>query len=444
MSEETIRVLLVDDIADTIDQLEKLLFFEKDIEVVGKANNGNDAVDIALQLRPNVVLMDINMPGKDGIAATGEIVGADPAIGVIIMSVQGETDYLRSAMRAGASEFLIKPVSADDLYKSIRSVAALAQSRGHVSTQASVAADAASALPTDRGHLFAVYSPKGGVGTSTMAANVAIALHQITKKKVALVDGNAASLGDLNVLLNLSSNRTIVDLIDRVADLDGELLNSIMTAHASQIKVLLAPPNPQDGELVTADHMRPILKALTLEYDYVIVDTESSFHDRALAVLDAADRIVVLMTLEMTCIKNIKLFMEVADLLEYPREKIVLVLNKADPRLGIRVENVESHLKHKVMMQIANAPLETSISINQGVPVVIGKRDIRVTKDIFVLARELARMTDPNGELATVALAATPAATAASAAVAPAAGRDGSAGAKKGGLLSRFLGRNEK
>jgi pilus assembly protein CpaE len=99
-----------------------------------------------------------------------------------------------------------------------------------------------------------------------------------------------------------------------------------------------------------------------------------------------ADRIVTLMTLEMPCIKNIKLFLEVAELLEYPAEKILLVLNKADSRLGIRVENVEENIQHKVAMQIGNATHEMTLSINQGVPLVIEKRGHQTAKDIFALA----------------------------------------------------------
>lgn len=106
MSEgDKIRVMIVDDVIDTRDQLEKLLFFEKDIEVVAKASNGREAIALARQHRPQVILMDINMPDMDGIAATEAILTNDPGIQVIIMSVQGETDYIRRAMLAGAASF---------------------------------------------------------------------------------------------------------------------------------------------------------------------------------------------------------------------------------------------------------------------------------------------------------------------------------------------------
>jgi pilus assembly protein CpaE len=240
-----------------------------------------------------------------------------------------------------------------------------------------------------QGQVFAVFSPKGGVGVSAIACNLAVAMRQMTGKKVALVDGNM-TFGSIAVIMNLVSTKTIKDLSDKIAEADRDLLNDVMATHASQVKILLAPPNPQLGELVTADHLRGILEVLKKEFDYIIVDTQSSFQDRALAVLDLADRIVALMTLEMPCIRNIKLFLEVAELLEYPSEKTILVLNKADGRLGLRVENVEEHIQHKVALQIPNAAHEMTLSVNQGVPIVIDKRDHPSSKSIYQLATLLA------------------------------------------------------
>ncbi len=381
-----IRVLIVDDIIETRDNLEKLLFFEKDIEVVAKAGTGREAVAMAKQYQPDVVLMDINMPDMDGIAATEALLSQVPTTQVIMMSVQGEQDYLRRSMLAGAREFLIKPISAEDLYNAIRHVYRLQTTqRRYIPSGPGDQGGGASDGGSPQGQIVAVFSPKGGVGTSAIAANLAVALRQLTSKKVALVDGNLI-FGDLGVIMNLVSTKTIADLADRIAELDRDLLNDVLVTHTSQVKVLLAPPNPQTGELVTSDHLRTILELLRKEFDYVVVDTQSSFQDRALAVLDLADRIVALMTLEMPCIKNIKLFLEVAELLEYPAEKTLLVLNKADNRLGIRVENVEENIQHKVALQIANATHEMTLAINQGVPLVIEKRGHQTAKDIFALA----------------------------------------------------------
>src|ERR687889_2525405 len=119
---DQIRVLIVDDIPETRDHLTKLLGFESDIEVVGAAASGSEALSIAGQVQPDVVLMDINMPDMDGIAATEKLAAHVPTASVVMMSVQGEADYLRRSMLAGAREFLVKPFSSDELTASIRQV----------------------------------------------------------------------------------------------------------------------------------------------------------------------------------------------------------------------------------------------------------------------------------------------------------------------------------
>ena len=110
-----IRVLIVDDIAESRDNVTKLLRFEPDVEVVGTADNGEQAIELCEQLEPHIVLMDVNMPGMDGITATTRITSRLPNTSVIMMSVQNEPEFLRRSMMAGAREFLAKPFSLDDL-----------------------------------------------------------------------------------------------------------------------------------------------------------------------------------------------------------------------------------------------------------------------------------------------------------------------------------------
>ena len=117
---DQIRVLVVDDIPETRDHLTKLLGFESDIDVVGSAASGKEALEMGARLNPDVILMDINMPDMDGIAATEQLSSSVPGAAVVMMSVQGEADYLRRSMLAGAREFLVKPFSSDELTASIR------------------------------------------------------------------------------------------------------------------------------------------------------------------------------------------------------------------------------------------------------------------------------------------------------------------------------------
>ncbi len=141
---DRIRVLIVDDIPETRDHLTKLLSFESDIEVVGAAASGAEALELAASLNPDIVLMDINMPGMDGIATTEQLSSRVPTAAIVMMSVQGEADYLRRSMLAGAREFLVKPFSSDELVTSIRQVHAREREKlGRMVERAAVSAAAA-------------------------------------------------------------------------------------------------------------------------------------------------------------------------------------------------------------------------------------------------------------------------------------------------------------
>ena len=117
-----IKVLIVDDIPETRDHLSRLLGLEREIDVAGTASSGEEAIQIAMELRPDVIVMDINMPGMDGIAAAEIISQRLPNSPVIMMSVHGEAEQLKRAMLAGAREFLVKPFSGDEFATSIKRV----------------------------------------------------------------------------------------------------------------------------------------------------------------------------------------------------------------------------------------------------------------------------------------------------------------------------------
>jgi pilus assembly protein CpaE len=400
-----IGVLIVDDIADTRENLSKLLMFERDIEVIGTAASGPEAIETSRKLMPDVVLMDINMPEMDGIKAAELLSTELPGIGIIMMSVQGEQDYLRRAMLAGAREFLVKPFSGDDLVRSIRHVYRLESSKRAMS-QASLPVSGMMSSngksgqeESHEGRIMAIVSPKGGVGRTTVAVNLAVALKLSTQKKVALVDGSLY-FGDVGVLLNLLSNKTMVDAVEHIDDLDADLLNDLMATHSSGVKVLLAPPQPEMAELITAEHIRRILVELSAQYDYVVMDTWPSFADTILTAMDLADDILLVMTLEMTAIKDVKLYLEVVEKLNYPAEKVKLVLNRSGSAGGIKVEAVEETLRQKILVGLSNDGIAMLMAVNQGVPLVISAREHPFSRDMYRLARLLTASTTEESQLA--------------------------------------------
>jgi pilus assembly protein CpaE len=389
--EQKIRVMIVDDIPETRDNFAKLVMFERDIEVIDTAGSGAEAIEKARQLQPDVILMDINMPDMDGLRATEIITAELPGVAVIIMSVQSEQDYFRRAMMVGARQFLIKPCTGDELVDSIRQVYRLEANKRRVMGQYQMVPAHGAGGGEDgneQGRIFTIFSPKGGVGCTVLAANLAVALRQTTNKKVALVDGNLF-FGNIDVMLNVISNKTINEVVSRIDQLDEELLRDVMITHSSGVRVLLAPVGPELAEYITPDHMRRILTELRRTYDYVIVDTWPSFQEIVLAMLDLADRILLMMTLELPAIKHVKQFLEVQEKLGYAPDKVLLVLNRADSKLGIRTDLVEDSLRKKVTANLASDGRAVTMAVNQGVPLVISARDNQFAKDVLALAKLL-------------------------------------------------------
>ncbi len=400
-----IRVLIVDDIAETRDNLKKLLYFEDDIEVVGTAANGNEGVAQVAVLHPDIVLMDINMPGMDGIQASETISNQYPQVQVIMMSVQGESEYLRRSMLAGAREFLIKPFSSEELATSIRRVYQLAATRRVMlpPTPAAVPAEGGAATSATRAappkpqgcKIIAIFSPKGGSGVTTIAVNLAVALKEETKQRVAILDGSF-QFGDVGVMLNLPSNRSINDIIDAKHEPDEDFLNGVMATHSSGIKVLLAPPHPELAELVTAEHVRSILAVMTKMFDYVIVDTAKVMDDVQMAILDQAEQIVLVSTADIGALKNAKLFFEVTESLEYPASKMLLILNRYDGHSGITAHDIEGNIKHTVSGLIPRDDRTVIVALNRGIPFIITQRGIPMSQAIYSLAKMVRREAEES------------------------------------------------
>ena len=385
---DQIRVLIVDDISETRDHLTKLLGFEKDVDVVGAAASGAQALEMAAKLLPDIVLMDINMPDMDGIAATELLAARVPNSAVVMMSVQGEADYLRRSMLAGAREFLVKPFSSDELAAAIRQVHSREQEK--MGRMAVAAVERAPVVAREPGRVVAVFSPKGGVGRTTIAVNTAVAAALEPGREVVLVDGSF-QFGDVGVLLNLNpKNKSIADVVPEL-EVGGEpdSLDSFVITHSSGLRVLLAPPSPEMAELVTPSAIRRVLEILRARADLVVVDCSAAFSDSTLAILDTADVILTVLTLEITSIKNMRLFLEVAEQLGYPADKMELVLNRADSALGIRVADVEHSIGRKVDHTVVSDGRSVVYALNRGVPFFVSNREAQVSQDVLRLARAL-------------------------------------------------------
>jgi pilus assembly protein CpaE len=251
---------------------------------------------------------------------------------------------------------------------------------------AAAAGGTAGTASGEPGMVVAVFSPKGGVGRTTIAVNLAVAAASLGGKRVALMDASF-QFGDVGVLLNLNpKNKSIAELASQLEAGEPDDVDAYLINHSSGVRVLLAPPSPEQAELITATHARRVIERLRSEHDLVIVDCPSSFNDTNLAILDSADLILTLLSLEITSIKNMRLFLEVADQLGYGQDKLRLVLNRADSTLGIRVADVEHSIGRKVDHTIVSDGRSVVYALNRGVPFFLSNREAQVSQDVLRLA----------------------------------------------------------
>ncbi len=331
-AEDKIRVLIVDDVAETRENIRKLLQFDASIEVVGASRTGAEGLELSIETQPDVVLMDINMPDMDGISATEAIRKKVPFTQIVILSVQGDSNYMRRAMLAGARDFLTKPIDIDELSAAIHRAGKVARTEKEklagtgYGDAASGKPGSGTLIPGDQGYVITVFSPKGGTGKTTITANLAVAMRQ-QGGAVAAVDANL-QFGDLCFFFNEQGRINITDLSSRSEELDREVVGEVLIRNeASGVHILAAPMRPEYADAVSGKELSEILRFLSRMYPRVLVDTSALLNEITLAAIDATDLLVLVVTQDIPSIKNARLFLDLSDGLGIPHDQILLVMN---------------------------------------------------------------------------------------------------------------------
>lgn len=370
-----IRVLIVDDNKQIAESISRIIHFEPDISVVSTARSGEEALEIAKEVDFEIVLMDINLPGMDGIGTTGALLEVKPSAKIIILTIKhADTTLIREAMKQGACDFLHKPPDGDELISSIRN----AWKKIDTGPLPPPGDDDP---PDVQGKVLSVYSGKGGVGCTLLATNMALLMNS-EETPVVLIDGDL-QYGDVSVFLNLPTRYSISDLVAYAAALEQEFVEDILTVHESGMRVLAAPPSVDMAGDITAEAVRHILEYLRKNFAYVVIDMGCVLDDATVVMLHEADLIVAVATPDIPSIKNMGLFFEVLDAYEMPREMVCLVLNWVDRKDKITSEDVAEHLKMEVLAEIPYDRQAARNAINRGEPFLLGGKTQPLAKGMF-------------------------------------------------------------
>jgi pilus assembly protein CpaE len=387
-SQEKIRTLLVDDINETRENLKRLLQFDVSIEVVGEARGGKEAIELAAKLKPEVVVMDINMPDMDGIKATEGIRKKVPYCQVIILSVQNDMQYMRRAMVVGARDFLTKPPTIDELTIAVHQAGETAKeefAKYNQSLQLAATPGSAGLGGALNGKIIAIYSPKGGTGCTSIATNLALAL-DTSLNKIALVD-SSMQYGDIPIFINEQIKNSVLDLTVHADELDPELIQEVVVKQEKTgLNVLAAPPRPELAVNVAGEPFGQLLNYMRNLYNYIVVDTTPYLCEAVQAVLDIADVIILVTTQDIPAIKNASSFLLLADNSGISRKRILFILNKFDRRVAILPERITTNLKQEVVLTIPLDDRFISNSINRGVPLFLENKTHPFSKSMISLA----------------------------------------------------------
>jgi pilus assembly protein CpaE len=374
-----ISVLLVDDAAESRVTLKRLL--NTSFLISAEAGTGNEIVSLARDSKPDAVVVSLEEPVARPLKAIETLTIAAPETPVIVVSSLQDKEYLRRAMVAGARDFVGHPLTEDELSKTISSVVDTDRKRRSLSNDV--------LENGQRGELIAVFGGKGGVGRTTLATNLAVAMAVEAKQKqrVAIVDLDVL-LGDVAIMLDVTPERTVADLVPLIEKLDPELLRSFLHVHSSGVKVLCAPTRVEDHEALNPDRVRRILDVLARTFDYVIIDLPRTFDDRVVTALDMASLVLLVANYDVPCLKSTKVCLDTLRSWRYSEEKLKLVINHANRTNGFAPGEAEGALDYPVFWKVPSDFAVANTS-NHGKPFVQAQPASKLAQNLTGLAATL-------------------------------------------------------
>lgn len=381
------RILVVDD--DAVSRkLVATTLIKSGYDVIPVAS-GSEALSAVEQEPPDLIILDVMMPEINGydLCKRFRSMPQTSHLPIIMLTGQDSLEEKIKGFEAGADDYITKPFQPVELVARIGVL--MRRSRVIEKEMESV-----------QGKTIGVFSLRGGVGVSSLAANLGIGLAQLWNTSVVLVD-MVLTAGQAALFLNVPMRNTWADLANiPEAEITEEIVNDLLLTHDSGLRVLAAPKNPEEADLITADKVTRVLSILRTHYHYVVLDLPHDFRDTTLAGLDLTDEILLVMAPEMASVRATASALDVFDTLSYDPQYIRLVLNWVFERRGLAREDIENVLKRKINLVLPFAPNAFVGAINLGVPVLYDSPETPVAALLedfaFYLSKEEHRKVRPE------------------------------------------------
>ena len=353
------------------------------ITSIGGQVRGADSIGMAATLLDDdpaemLVVIGPEMKTNEALAFAAHLRLARPAVGVVLAREYVNVALLSRALQSGVREVVLAGDRA-------ALTAACRRSR-ELSRQLAAATAAEDALAAPDGRIVTVFAAKGGCGKTTLSINLAVALASGTGQRVCVVDLDLA-FGDIAVSVQLDPARTMVDALPMAGHLDTTGAASLLTRYRPGLEMLLAPVTPGDAEKVPPALVGELLAVLRGMFDYIVVDTPAQFSEHVLTAMDASAHLVLLATPDVPAVKNLRVALDMMDLLSYPREIRSVVLNRSDSKVGLSLEDVERVVRCPIAAQVPSSRA-VPVSINSGTPITLSSAGHPVSQAIIGFARQ--------------------------------------------------------
>jgi pilus assembly protein CpaE len=362
------------------------------VELVGQGVSTFESLEeLAPRLSgtPVVAILGPSCSQDGSLLSADRLLQQHPELGAILVAHELSTALLQQALRAGVKDVLTDPLTGEQVHEAIERVATTLKTVP--STGLGGGDTSTDQYDGELGQVITVFSTKGGAGKSVIAANLGVILSQRSEKPVVLVDADL-QFGDIAVMLKLAPQHTIVDAVAGLDRLDIQMLQSLLTPHTSSgLQVLAAPLEPAFADQIGAAEMVKIVEVLRKFCSYVIVDTPAYFNDVVLGLIEISDEVLLVAGMDIPNIKNVKIGLQTLRLLNTPKEKLRLILNRANSKAKLDVSEVE-----RTLQVTADALIPSDVvvpqAVNKGIPVVLASPRSSVSRaledlaDLFVTA----------------------------------------------------------